>query len=214
MKIYLIRHGKTRQNELGILQGAGIDSELSETGRQQALLLKSRLPNDLGTRVFSSPLKRARETAQLATDHGDSVEYDANLIERDYGPMEGNTRQQNIELAAEKGVARPEDLEGIEPIESVNERVCAFLARLETVAAQDADCKSVVIVTHSGILGKFIRQVVSTKGGTLADELVNYDIGFIRCDNTSVTEIKLTMGKGNLPVYHIETIACARHLNC
>ena len=102
----------------------------------------------------------------------------------------------------------------IEPIESVHEHICAFLARLETVAAQDADCKSVVIPTHSGILGKFIRQVVSTKGGTLADELVNYVIGFIRCDNTSVTEIKLTMGKDNVPVYHIETIACARHLNC
>ena len=36
MKIYLIRHGKTKQNELGILQGAGIDSDLSETGRSQA----------------------------------------------------------------------------------------------------------------------------------------------------------------------------------
>ena len=36
MKIYLIRHGKTRQNELGILQGAGIDSDLSELGRSQA----------------------------------------------------------------------------------------------------------------------------------------------------------------------------------
>ena len=36
MKIYLIRHGKTKQNELGILQGAGIDSDLSEIGRSQA----------------------------------------------------------------------------------------------------------------------------------------------------------------------------------
>ena len=36
MKVYLIRHGKTRQNELGILQGAGIDSDLSEIGRSQA----------------------------------------------------------------------------------------------------------------------------------------------------------------------------------
>ena len=213
MKIYLIRHGKTRQNELGILQGAGIDSELSETGRNQALLLKQRLKLDAQTRVFSSPLKRARQTAQLAT--GDDFECDANLIERDYGPMEGNTRQQNLKLAEEKGAARQEDLDGIETVESVNERVCTFLARLEALeAAQEAGSGAVVVMTHSGILGKFIRQVVSTKGATLAEDLANYDINFIRCDNTSVTEITLTMTSDNsMPVYHIETIACARHLN-
>jgi bisphosphoglycerate-dependent phosphoglycerate mutase len=35
-KIYIIRHGQTDFNKNGIVQGAGVDSSLNETGRQQA----------------------------------------------------------------------------------------------------------------------------------------------------------------------------------
>ncbi|HYG15236.1 MAG TPA: histidine phosphatase family protein, partial [Bacteroidia bacterium] len=34
--IYLVRHGETEFNRMGIVQGSGVDSELNETGRKQA----------------------------------------------------------------------------------------------------------------------------------------------------------------------------------
>merc|ERR1711953_402781 len=44
--VYLVRHGRTQQNELGILQGAGIDSDLNETGRAQCNQLKGNTRED------------------------------------------------------------------------------------------------------------------------------------------------------------------------
>ncbi|MFM8374363.1 MAG: histidine phosphatase family protein, partial [Bacteroidota bacterium] len=36
MHVYFIRHGETDFNRQGIIQGRGVDSDLNETGRQQA----------------------------------------------------------------------------------------------------------------------------------------------------------------------------------
>ena len=41
--IYLLRHGETRYNREGIVQGSGVDSELNQLGAEQArALLKKR----------------------------------------------------------------------------------------------------------------------------------------------------------------------------
>lgn len=59
MKILLIRHGKTPQGERQQYQGA-LDTSLSEKGRA-SLRAAERMPQ----RLFVSPLKRARETAEI-----------------------------------------------------------------------------------------------------------------------------------------------------
>jgi len=58
---YCFRHGKTDYNAKGLLQGSEIDAPLNEEGRQQAL----DIPHiDLDI-IYSSPLKRALETASI-----------------------------------------------------------------------------------------------------------------------------------------------------
>ena len=69
-EIYFIRHGQTDENSLGIRQGAEIDSELNELGRQQAkksgkYLKKYRIKDKNFDCILSSPLKRAIETAEI-----------------------------------------------------------------------------------------------------------------------------------------------------
>ena len=60
-KIYLIRHGQTDWNRAGKIQGMR-DIPLNETGRQQARQLAEGMADRPVARVFTSRLKRARET--------------------------------------------------------------------------------------------------------------------------------------------------------
>ena len=63
---YLIRHGQPQQHKDKIFLGQ-TDVPLSETGRKQAEAAKAKLPDNI-CRIYSSDLKRARETAQLICD--------------------------------------------------------------------------------------------------------------------------------------------------
>lgn len=60
---YLVRHGQPQQHKDKIFLGQ-TDVPLSETGRKQAEEAKAKLPGNIH-RIYSSDLKRARETAQI-----------------------------------------------------------------------------------------------------------------------------------------------------
>lgn len=62
--IFLARHGQTVHNRDHILQGPRIDSPLSELGERQADSLANALAGQSVSAVFSSPLRRARQTAE------------------------------------------------------------------------------------------------------------------------------------------------------
>ncbi|MBN2476634.1 MAG: histidine phosphatase family protein [Pirellulales bacterium] len=90
--LYLIRHGATANNRARPprLQGRRTDPVLSGEGHDQARRTGQALAAaDLGA-VFSSPLSRARQTAEaIAGPHGLSVETVEDLIEVDVGDWEG-----------------------------------------------------------------------------------------------------------------------------
>jgi probable phosphoglycerate mutase len=87
--ITFVRHGQTAVNRDGRLQGR-LDARLSDVGRAQASALASALKDDAVSRVISSPLLRARETATAIADaQGLEVETDERLIELDYGEWDG-----------------------------------------------------------------------------------------------------------------------------
>lgn len=64
MKIYLIRHGETDQNKVKCLQGR-TDIELNAYGRELAYKTAEGLKEVDFDMIFTSPLKRARETAEI-----------------------------------------------------------------------------------------------------------------------------------------------------
>ena len=64
MRIYLIRHGETDQNKVKCLQGR-TDIELNEYGRELAYKTAEGLKEIKFDMIFTSPLKRARETAEI-----------------------------------------------------------------------------------------------------------------------------------------------------
>ncbi len=65
MKIYLIRHGESVGNKIGIHQGQKNDFPLSKLGKKQASFLRKRFEGLKVDAVYSSDLIRAKETAEF-----------------------------------------------------------------------------------------------------------------------------------------------------
>jgi broad specificity phosphatase PhoE len=89
--LYLIRHGATDNNRARPprLQGRRTDPPLSEEGRTQARQTGELLAGFSVDAIYSSPLLRARQTAEaIAERHGLPVEIDDLLIEVDVGVWE------------------------------------------------------------------------------------------------------------------------------
>lgn len=78
MRIYIIRHGETEWNKLGRLQGR-TDIPLNETGRELTRRVGYALRDIPFSRVISSPLGRAVETARLVLE-GQKMEQDQQLV--------------------------------------------------------------------------------------------------------------------------------------
>ncbi len=85
-----LRHGESESNVRGLIGGA-TDYQLTDQGRQQARDAGALLRDRGVTRIFTSPLTRALETAQIAADAmgGAPVEVVEGLRERNFGVWEG-----------------------------------------------------------------------------------------------------------------------------
>ncbi|HET8952278.1 MAG TPA: histidine phosphatase family protein [Solirubrobacteraceae bacterium] len=90
--IVLVRHGPTEWSVSGRHTG-NTDIPLTDEGRETAARLHDRLARYEFTTVLASPLRRARETADLA-GFGDRAELEPDLREYDYGAYEGLTTDQ------------------------------------------------------------------------------------------------------------------------
>jgi probable phosphoglycerate mutase len=89
--LILVRHGETVQNVARIAQGWN-DSDLSDAGREQVLRLADRVSALNATAIYSSPLGRARSTAQAIADvTGLEIVTLDDLREMNYGRWEGRS---------------------------------------------------------------------------------------------------------------------------
>jgi probable phosphoglycerate mutase len=83
--LILIRHGESTGNAAGLLLGR-LDAPLTDRGRAQALSLRPAVAG--AVRIISSPLARARATAE-ALGTGLPIEVDERWVEVDYGEFDG-----------------------------------------------------------------------------------------------------------------------------
>jgi broad specificity phosphatase PhoE len=95
--VYLARHGETAWTLSG--QHTGLtDLPLTERGERNARRLEERLRGLTFAKVFTSPLKRASRTCELA-GFGTVAEIDRDLVEWNYGEYEG---RRTAEIRAER----------------------------------------------------------------------------------------------------------------
>lgn len=92
MKLLLTRHGQTDWNVAGKVQGT-TDIELNEIGKKQAEETGKKLLNYDIDIIISSPLKRAKKTAEIIRENRNiPILLDDGLKERCFGKFEGKTR--------------------------------------------------------------------------------------------------------------------------
>jgi len=124
--IVFARHGQTAPNRDGLVLGRA-DPELTEEGHRQAALLAAALAAEPVSAILTSPLQRARQTAEpLAAACGVPVVVDERLVEIDWGTWEGRSTgslgQSDVERwKADKGTA-PEG----ESLDALAQRVESF----------------------------------------------------------------------------------------
>ena len=87
--IVFARHGQTAPNRDGLVLGRA-DPDLTEEGRRQAALLAAALADEPVTAIVTSPLLRARRTAEaVGAACGLPVAVEERLVEIDWGTWEG-----------------------------------------------------------------------------------------------------------------------------
>ena len=170
LHVLLIRHGETSWNVEGRVQGSA-DSALTEQGVQQAIATGRRLSGGAVRAVYSSPLPRARRTAELIVNELSfepalHVLEEPRLAERSFGIFEGQRwsairEKYPLELAASQadpGYAMPDGESRLQVVD----RAYDFLQTLAEAggAAGTGSRGAVVVVTHSGLISCVLKRIL------------------------------------------------------
>jgi len=156
-----VRHGESAWNAENRLCGR-TDVPLSEAGRQQAARLAERLSALRLTAIYTSPLRRALETANLIAVHaGLEPVIDERLIELDYGAWEGKTFDEIMEQDGVNYRAWDADPAAVGPPggESGLEALARVAPFLESLAARHPE-GNVVVVSHKTICRLLVCHVL------------------------------------------------------
>ncbi|PPF85536.1 histidine phosphatase family protein [Subtercola sp. Z020] len=188
-RLALVRHGQTDWNLAKRIQGS-TDIPLNDTGRAEARETAATLVGEHFDEVLTSPLSRARETAEIiAAALGlPQPTVDAELVERRYGDAEGMDYRELHERFPSHIV-----VPGRETHREVQDRVRAALIRI----AESRPGESLVVVCHGGVISSLVRYAT---GGDrpLPDE---------RIPNGSVHYFSYTDGELRLDEFNGEPVS-------
>ncbi len=182
MKCIFVRHGQTDWNNNRMTQGQS-DTELNDTGIQQAERVATALEKESIAKCYYSPLKRAKLTAKIITEHLDiQANEDSSLIEINFGLWEGLTLKQiseRYESEFKNWLYAPHKvvIEGGEDLNKAYERADLFIS--DAINRDEGD---ILIVSH-GLLIKAL--IIATLGLDLKD-LQKFGV-----DNASISVIEI-----------------------
>lgn len=170
---YIVRHGETTWNVAKLLQGHQ-DSPLTDDGIIQVKELAQQFASVHFDHVFSSDLMRAKRTAELLTITKKLAINTTHLLrERSFGKYEGKPREvfqaENEELIKQyEALSQNEQWkfkygDGMESSEEIVTRLLTFLR--ETAVTYEG--KTILIVTHGGVLRTLLQHLGQGKPGTI-----------------------------------------------
>ena len=186
--ICLLRHGETAYNADGNKYCGRTDIDLTNKGFEQAYRMNELLKDYNFDAIFSSPLQRAKLTAQIASGRPDDVLTDERLIEVDFGQWEGKRPeefQSEDPESWENWLTNPENNKAGRTGENVKEvikRLDSFFNEL----LKNYNNKTVLIVGHNGVNRLFMasklgmplknyRRIVQENSALTILKLVNID---------------------------------------
>jgi alpha-ribazole phosphatase len=153
MRLLIARHGQTKHNLDHRYQGM-TDAPLNETGRSQAVQLADRLAGEKIDVIYSSPLMRSVQTAELlAKIHKLDIKKDERLREISFGEWEGMSydeiHRQSPDLL-EKWINDPAHVPppNGETLIQLATRVKSVVDEIKPQHVKD----TVLLVTHGGVI--------------------------------------------------------------
>lgn len=156
-RIHLIRHGLTEDNLKGVYSGRN-ESSLCSEGKEQLFQMKEEYEYPKADFVFSSPLKRCLETAEILYPDVKPIVID-DLTEYNFGEFEGRTAEELHEkeplfdrwLMGEENITPPF---GESNREFIN-RICnCFVKIVDGIIKSGSD--NVAIITHGGVVSALL----------------------------------------------------------
>ena len=218
LRILLVRHGLSSFNLEHRIQGRDDLSSLTEAGVKQALATGEALRDLPLTAAYSSPLRRAHDTATaLLAAHGGGLELqlDDDLLEVDLTPWSGLLSREVRERFPEAHntwTHHPEQLQlqrsdgsSYAPIPELMDQAQRFAARLlERHDPAAPSAQTVLVVGHNAIL----RCLLLTLLGLPAS-------GFrrLRLDNASLSVLNLSPSESGGVAVQIESLNGTTHLH-
>jgi len=187
----LIRHGESTWNQERRVQGH-MDPCLSDRGRAQAALLASRLKGRPFAGLYTSPLRRALETASvLGESVGHRPEPVDGLQEIRLGAWEGKTTEEIRAIygdAYDRWLDAPLDAVGPPGGEAVSDFQRRAVATLKGLRKAHRD-GTLLVVTHGGVIKVYLCHIL----GLDVNQMFR-----IKTDNAAVTEILFHRGRASL----------------
>jgi len=193
LRIFLVRHGETEWNRIGRFQGRN-DQPLNERGRKQAQALAEALKNENFKAIYSSPLPRSLETAQLirAFHPQTPLIEEAGFMEMDLGEFEGLDGREWLEknqAFAKAWGQNPSSVRipGGENLQEVQDRA---LKALKEIAALQVAGGTLLICSHNFVLRTLLCHALEipldrfreVKKGTASYSLLTYNNGWFHAD--------------------------------
>ncbi len=167
MRFIISRHGKTDFNAQKVVAGSSDKARLIDEGVEHSKNLANFILHENIEAIYSSPLTRARDTAQPAADlKGLSVDVDDRLKEMDFGVADekDETNPDIKKILAARFDDLDKAIEGGESYNSVYERVCSCI---EDIQSKNYDY--VLIVAHLGINRAILARFTKTNIKELKD---------------------------------------------
>ena len=177
LRILFVRHGETDWNRDRRIMGSQ-EIGINETGRRQALALKNELAQVPLDQVYSSPILRARDTAEIITEERDLQPlFDKRLVEIDYGDWVGRTFKEIREMPDYvpyfKRLDTPVAPKG-ETLFQVRDRALDFLEHVKKLHSD----QTILVVSHADWIKCLLMQIL---------EIPFVNIWKFRIDNVSVS---------------------------
>ena len=189
MKILFIRHASTEKNYKGFMHKIGDTACLSVEGRDQANNLIQICLNNNVEKVFSSPERRALETAEIIVKGiNKDLEIVPNLIERDWGGWAGQSwsevekKLKTMDLEKRYTFVPPSG-------ESWQQMEIRLKSTLSYIIGKGY--QAVGVVTHEGALRGFMPILLDLpKQESFKYHFENASVKIFELENSVFTEIK------------------------
>ncbi|MBN2797471.1 MAG: histidine phosphatase family protein [Clostridia bacterium] len=173
--IVLVRHGETDGNLNEMLQGR-MDTELNTTGIKQAEAIGHYLKNSKFYKIISSPLLRAKKTAEIIGEilHITEIIIEDALIERDFGLAEGLILSERRKLYPDKNY--PE----MEAYHHMQNRMIAMIEKYISGS------EPIIMVSHGAAINAVLTYYTGGRIGSSHTRLKNGSIQILEKTNHQI----------------------------